>query len=804
MQFSLYQLLPAAVVCLAFSSASAQIVPDISLGKESSVIEPTQLNTGIQVISGGAVRGSTLFQSFEQFNISPGQKVYFSNPTEISNILTRVTGNSASIISGTLGILGNANLFFLNPRGILFAGDARLDLSGSFLATTADSFTFSGSSTFSATNPQPAPLLTVNLPVGLNFSDPSGAIQVVDTPQVQTRMPLVGTFPTSVVVDGKPTGLRVSPGKTFGLVGGSVSFNSGIAAAPAGRIEMGAVKQGTVEIISDPRGFTLSYSNMAAYNDIQLTRFSLLDASGYSGNQIRLQGRQITLSNGSFLAVGNTGSSTDSSITVNATEALNVTGFKPDPLFSLRYPDQAPNAVIWSYALAGKGADISISAPSLDLQSAGIVLSTATAPGIAGTISINAANSVKAAGFIPEVLRPGELPSKFSGIASIAYGSGSRTGDVAIQTKRLLLQDLGAVGTFSFESATAGNIGVNASELVELKGADPASGFATRLQSSTSGKGNAGNLQIDTKQLQVLDGGTVGSATISNGDAGDVFINASDLIRVAGKVPGTINRSRIVSAAQLQDPKLRKLLGLPSILGAGNAKNLIIDTGQLLINDGGEVSVQNDGFGKAGFLDIKANFVNLANQSTISGSVGADEGGNITMSVKDLLLLRDRSEISASATGNANGGSVGIDASLLVLDHSKISGSAEQGKGGEVNIDVQGLFRSPDSAITATSARGAQFNGTVQINSPELNVTKVEQPSLQPQGPEVTSICQSRTGAAPSEFINAGNGGIPPVPEEALTTNSGWQDRSFPVSRQRLTQTETPVTYKPPKFIGVA
>jgi len=800
MTFSLYQLLPATVVFLAFSNASAQIVPDTSLGKEASVIGTTQPNTGIQVISGGAVRGSSLFQSFEQFNIGAGQKVYFGTPPEISNILTRVTGNSASVISGTLGVLGNANLFFLNPKGIIFTNNARLDLSGSFLATTANSFTFPDSSTFSATTPQPAPLLTVNVPIGLNFSGSSGAIQVLDTPQVQTKLPFVGTFPTSVVIDGVPTGLRVSPGKTLGLVGGSVSFDSGIAAAPAGRIEVGAVDQGTVVIIPDLKGFTLDYGKAAAYNDIKLNRFSLLDASGYSGNQIRLQGKQISLSNGSFVAAGNTGGDqADSAITVNATEALNVTGLKPDPVFSLRYPEQAANAVIWSYALSGKGADIFISTPKLNLQTAGIILSTAIAPGTAGSISINAANSVKAAGFIPEVLRPGELPSKFSGIASIAYGSGSRTGDVAIRTKRLLLEDLGAVGTFSFEAAIAGNISVYASELVELKGADPVSGFGTRLVSTTSGKGIAGNLQIDTKQLQVLDGGTLGSSTISNGNAGDVVINASDLTRVAGKVPGTINRSRIVSSAQLQDPKLRAALGLPSILGAGNAKNLTIKTGQLLIDDWGEISVQNDGFGKAGFLDIKADSVNLANQSSISGSVGSDEGGYINMSVKDLLLLRDHSEISASATGNANGGSIGIDAALLVLDHSKISGSADQGKGGEVNIDVQGLFRSPDSTITATSARGAQFNGTVQINSPNLNLTRAVQQTSTSKSPEVSSVCQSRMGSAPSEFIIAGNGGIPPSPEDSLTSNSGWQGHNPSQAHQGLPQPQATVT--PPKLI---
>jgi filamentous hemagglutinin family protein len=88
-----------------------------------------------------------------------GQRVYFANPIGIENIFSRVTGNNVSNILGTLGVNGNANLFLLNPNGIIFGSNARLDINGSFLATTAHSFQFPGGTQFSATNPEAPPII---------------------------------------------------------------------------------------------------------------------------------------------------------------------------------------------------------------------------------------------------------------------------------------------------------------------------------------------------------------------------------------------------------------------------------------------------------------------------------------------------------------------------------------------------------------------------------------------------------------------------------------------------------------------
>jgi filamentous hemagglutinin family protein len=164
--------LPLSLACLAVFplSAPAQIVPDGSLGAEGSVVVPQVIN-GLpsDQLEGGAVRGGNLFHSFGEFSVPDGRGAYFANPAGVANIFSRVTGGNISQILGTLGVLGNANLYFLNPNGIVFGPNARLDVRGSFLATTADSFQFPNGYAFSATNPDAPPLLTVNIPIGLNF-----------------------------------------------------------------------------------------------------------------------------------------------------------------------------------------------------------------------------------------------------------------------------------------------------------------------------------------------------------------------------------------------------------------------------------------------------------------------------------------------------------------------------------------------------------------------------------------------------------------------------------------------------------
>jgi filamentous hemagglutinin family protein len=151
------------------------------LGDESSVVNSVEENSDSpketlrERIDGGAIRGSNLLHSFQEFNVGEGRSLYFANPERIENIFNRVTGSNPSNILGKLGVLGDANLYLLNPNGIIFGENASLDVQGSFTATTAESILFENGQEFSAIEPQ-KPILEIKVPLGLQMGDNPGNI----------------------------------------------------------------------------------------------------------------------------------------------------------------------------------------------------------------------------------------------------------------------------------------------------------------------------------------------------------------------------------------------------------------------------------------------------------------------------------------------------------------------------------------------------------------------------------------------------------------------------------------------------
>jgi filamentous hemagglutinin family protein len=282
------------------TAATAQITPDATLGPESSRVRPgAALRRGgtADLIEGGATRGVNLFHSFSEFNVEDGQRVYFANPDGIANILSRVTGTDMSDINGTLGVDGTANLFLLNPNGFNFGPNARLDLLGSFLATTGDGFLFPDGFAFGATDPQAPPLLTVSAPMGVQYSGRTpGAITVNSRRQIGSN------------TDGTPIyeGLSVPVGRNLSLLGGEVVLDRGVLNAPGGRVEILGLKgQGNVTFDSTNRFPNAQTENLGT------TSISILNAAEISSSvkagiagDIEIDGDPILIRNSSIRADG--------------------------------------------------------------------------------------------------------------------------------------------------------------------------------------------------------------------------------------------------------------------------------------------------------------------------------------------------------------------------------------------------------------------------------------------------------------------------------------------------------------------
>jgi len=281
------------LICFCTPPVNAQITVGKSLPNNSSISMEGKTTT----ITGGTQAGDNLFHSFEQFSVPTENTAYFNNALDIQNIFSRVTGSSISNIDGLIRANGTANLFLLNPNGIIFGPNAKLDLGGSFLGSSASSIDFADGVRFSATSPEDTPLLTVDVPVGLGFGSNPGRILVQGTGHS-----LVGIVSVPVTGGNTPnTGLRVKPNKSLVLVGGDIVLEAGILSAEGGRLELGAIDDGTVALNTDSTGINLEYSDVPSFRNILLSKRSLIDGSGKGISSIELQARDITLKNGSVI-----------------------------------------------------------------------------------------------------------------------------------------------------------------------------------------------------------------------------------------------------------------------------------------------------------------------------------------------------------------------------------------------------------------------------------------------------------------------------------------------------------------------
>lgn len=349
------------VMAISGESAIAQsnILPDTSLGNESSQVRTNVEVQGnpAEIIEGGAQRGVNLFHSFEEFNVENGRGAYFANPAGIENIFGRVTGANPSEILGTLGVSGNADLFLINPNGIIFGENARLDLGGSFWGSAASSILFE--SGFGATDPETPPLLTVNIPIGLGFQSEPGDIINRSTVQ-NSSMEIVG--------------LEVIPGKNITLLGGKIKLDNGNITARGGKIKLGGLTAaGTVGIDNG----SLNPEDRRA--DITLSNAADIDVRG-SGGSIEIEAGSLTLEDGekSSIRAGITNSDTVGAVAGNIN--LNADRIAVDA---------GSIANLVEAGGVGNGGNINITTTDLSLTNGGRVETSTFGRGDSGVVTVN-------------------------------------------------------------------------------------------------------------------------------------------------------------------------------------------------------------------------------------------------------------------------------------------------------------------------------------------------------------------------------------------------------------------------------
>jgi filamentous hemagglutinin family protein len=449
---------------------TAQIIPDTTLPNNSIVLP----NCSNCEITGGTTVGNNLFHSFVQFSIPTGGAGYFNNVPTIENIISRVTGKSISDIDGLIRTNGTANLFLLNPNGIIFGSNASLNVGGSFIASTANKLNFADGTEFTATTTQATPLLTISVPVGLQFGQTPGRIV---------------NRSTSPETNVNPITFRVPPGKTLALVGGEVALEGGLLTTPGGRIELGSVSDNSlVRLTPIDKGWILGYEGIQNFQDISLSQGAFVGST-----DVQIQGRRVTVTEGSQVisAAGTDGQA--GTLKVNASEQLELLG-TPTDLFPTGLFNEVEGEA------TGEGRSLTIETKRLIVQGGAQVSTTTFGAGQGVDLRVSASESAELAGNLPVFNSPSGL------FARVEEGATGKGGTLTIETGRLIVRDGAQVSTSTFGIGDAGDLRVSASDSVLIGGVTPdnlqASGLFAQVEQGATG--NGGNLILDTKKLDVL------------------------------------------------------------------------------------------------------------------------------------------------------------------------------------------------------------------------------------------------------------------------------------------------------------
>ncbi|PHJ54637.1 hypothetical protein VF14_30205 [Nostoc linckia z18] len=793
----------------------AQISSDNTLGDGQTVVSPGTTPGLDFVITGGTQVGNNLFHSFREFSVPTGGEAFFNNTaafTNINNIISRVTGGSISNIDGLIRENYGANFILINPNGINFGTKAQLNIGGSFLASTAESLKFADGSEFSATDAT-SPRLTISVPIGLQFGQNPQAIRLQGQGHnITLQSPIFSPF-----TRGNTEGLKVQPGNTLALVGGGIISEGGTLTAEGGRIDLGSVAGGLVSLNPSPQGWNLGYQGVTSFQDIALSQKALADTSGPGSGSIQLQGRNISIRDGSVVLIQTQGTESAAGINVNASESLSLVSTTTD--------GQISSNLFTETIGGGKSGDISVNTPRLVLQDGAAISAATYTPAAGGNIDIKADNYLEVSGFSPF------NPTRFSNITAGTFGPGN-AGTLTVTTQQLTALSGGNIASVTAGTGSGGNVTVNASKLVELLGVTPFVFTPSQITAGTGGPGKAGSVTINTQRLVIKDGGRVDASTLASGPAGSVTINAQDSVEVSGKVPGSVNPSLIISSGNIVDPLLQQLLRVPPV-PSGYSGDVIINTGRLIVKDGAQVTARNDGTGDAGTLQVNAGSILLENQGGITAATKGGQGGNIDLRVKNslqvfgnsqissdnfgtgaggrltieasqltlddrsllsaattsgeggnislqtnALLMRHNSQISATAGGSGNGGNINIAGFspanfVTLLEGSKITADAFQGMGGNISINTRGFFVCPTCEITASSQLGVA--GQISIITPEaennFEIIDVPQEVAKPEE-VVAQACRGTANQNRSEFTITGRGGLPPRPSEQLSSGA--------------------------------
>jgi filamentous hemagglutinin family protein len=608
------------------------VVLDGKLGPSGPLSGPNYNITGDL----GRTVGNNLFHSFAQFNLEAGDVATFSGPANVQNILSRVTGGSASSIDGTIrSSIAGANFFLINPAGVVFGPNAALDVSGAFAASTANYLKLANGARFVAALDADDSMLSTDPVVAFGFLNGASG---------------------SVRVEGP---LQAQEGKPLTVVGGDISVEGGQLVAPNGLVNLVSAKAAG-EVTIDPATAAVDARSIGVQGRIEVNNAASVNVSGQGGGQVVIRGGRLVVEGaGTSVKAETLGAQDGRGIDIALTDGLEV---------------RNGGLVTTSTSGAGKGGDITITAPSVVLQ---------------GDSFENTARITS---------------ETFSQAAS---GTG---GAITLDADSLTLNAAAEISTSTFGPANAGTIDVTASS-VRLTGSDFAlTQIIANANPLVGDGGTGGDIVIDADSIEITSGAQLTAITLGSGNAGLIDIQTPSLTLRGGGIGVTTAFTGNGGAVRIDGGTVTmdEMNGFPAVIAAlttgdGQGGSIMLDlTGPLQLLNGSFISADTQGANDGGSINIHAQEVNLDTAASVrSASLASGRAGEISINADNSILLNGNSFISTSAP-NSSGGNIALSAgSEIQLDQSEITAQAGPGGGGNIMVTAPSQVYLLDSTFNA-------------------------------------------------------------------------------------------------------
>ncbi|CAK0766945.1 Filamentous hemagglutinin N-terminal domain-containing protein [Gammaproteobacteria bacterium] len=705
----------------------------------------------------GVTVGNNLFHSFSQFNVNRGQVVTFTEniSNSLDNVISRVTGDSASYINGVLRSTpgGHANFYFINPNGTIFGEHARIDVPAAFHMSTAAQLKFQGRTVYSA-NASTISTLTSAAPAAFGFLATSPA--------------------TNGLIQINGAKLIVKPEQSLDLSAANITIkNNSILKAIAGTVRIVAVG-------ARDRDVSISGAVPITHGILRINS-SIIDSSGNGAGRLILRGGEMTITR-SNLFVDNTGArdardgqginlrTGNSSLTIDKSR-ITANSFRSGKAGGVAVVSQGDMAIVHGGMIAslthgaGQAGAVTVTSKgnlSIDNKNSdeetGILSEAYLGNGNAGMVSVTSKGdmSIVNGGVISSstwtagkagsvtVTSKGHLtidsqdyPDWETGISSQAYpGSSGNAGRVSVSAQsNMSIVNGGMISSSTWSSGKAGvvKVATQGGLTIGHQGANWATGI---FSEANLGKGNAGTVSISSKgRISIVDGGMISSSTWGSGKAGTVTVIGNDKLSIEH---GFTHQTGIFSET----------------IGNGNAGMVSVTSkGDMLISDAGMISSLTYNTGKAGTVAVNAKALDIRNSGLISsaswGKNSSGRTGQIVVTARDAIRLVDgeisianearvvdaaavpgsitlntpnlslrNSSITTNSTGSAGAGSIAINFShWLTLNSSYISTLAKTGNGGSITIGGGEFINLQNSGIKTTASGTNSNGGDIAVNA---------------------------------------------------------------------------------------